>query len=135
MKHNRGVIIRFLLWLIGSLVLFFFIHTKLLSIYDYLPYDNLIVRSYWINALLAAVIFIVLFLFRYRLKNYIGFLFIAGSFIKFTLFFIIFYPVYRADGEMDTLEFAAFFVPYLISLLIETIFTAKMLKKLDDKTT
>jgi len=116
-------------------VLLFFIHTQLLSNYDYLPYDNLIVLSYWVNALLAAVIFIVLFLFRYRLKNYIGFLFIAGSFIKFTLFFIFFYPEYRADGEMDKLEFAAFFVPYLISLLIETIFTAKMLKKLDNKTT
>ena len=126
-------LIAFLAVLSISLGLAFLIQTTLLESFDYSRYGNLIITSYLVNAALAIFIFSILYLFKERLKNYIGFLFIGGSFLKFIFFFILFYPVYRADGEMDKLEFAAFFVPYLISLLIETIFTAKMLKKLDNK--
>jgi len=128
-------LIAFLAVLFISLALAFLVQITLLESFGYSKYGNLIITSYWVNAALASFIFSILFLYKTRLKNYIGYLFIGGSFLKFILFFIIFYPVYRADGEMDTLEFAAFFVPYLISLLIETIFTAKMLKKLDNETT
>ncbi|MGB5499834.1 MAG: DUF6168 family protein [Maribacter sp.] len=82
------------------------------------------------NSILAATIFVVLYIFRGKLKNQIGFLFMGGSFLKFIFFFLLFYPAYKADGEMSRLEFAAFFIPYGISLIIETVFTAKMLKKL-----
>jgi F0F1-type ATP synthase assembly protein I len=89
------------------------------------------VESYLVNALLAATIYIAIYFFRNRLKNNIGFLFMAGSFIKFILFFILFYPTYSADGTLDKVEFSAFFVPYAISLIVETVFMAKMLKKMD----
>ncbi len=94
-------------------------------------YGNLIVQSYVINGLLAAGIYVGLYVFRKKLKNHIGFLFMGGSFLKFIFFFILFYPTYSADGEMDKIEFAAFFVPYAVSLLIETIFMARMLKKME----
>jgi F0F1-type ATP synthase assembly protein I len=55
----------------------------------------------------------------------------GGSFLKFIFFFLLFYPAYSSDGEMDKIEFAAFFAPYLLSLLIETIFMAQMLKELE----
>jgi hypothetical protein len=55
----------------------------------------------------------------------------AGSLLKFLIFFIVFYPGYKADGEMDSLEFAAFFVPYAICLILETFFTSKMLHRLE----
>lgn len=126
-------LIAFLTVLLIALGIAFIVQTILLDSFGHSRYGNHIITSYWLNGALAVFIYSILFLFRARLKNYIGFLFIGGSFLKFILFFILFYPVYRADGEMDKLEFAAFFVPYLISLLIETIFTAKMLKKLDDK--
>ena len=124
-------VVAFLLILTATLGLSFFIHTALLEQFGNLKYGNLVVSSYVINAALATFIYLGLFIFQKKLKNYIGYLFIGGSFIKFIVFFIFFYPVYRSDGEMDRLEFAAFFVPYAISLVIETIFTAKMLKKLD----
>ncbi len=124
-------VISFSLALIFSLALGFFVHTALLQNRG-LPKDgNLIVLSYLINGVLAAVIYMSLFAFRYKLKNQMGFLFIAGSFLKFICFFLLFYPAYKEDGEMDRTEFAAFFVPYCISLVIETVFMAKMLKKLD----
>jgi len=54
----------------------------------------------------------------------------AGSFLKFIVFFLVFYPPYKMDGNMDKLEFAAFFVPYVICLVLETVFTARMLQKM-----
>ncbi len=115
------------------LSLAFFAHTSFLENLGHLRFGDLIVTSYWLNGALAAAIYAILFLFRNILKNYIGYLFIGGSFIKFILFFILFYPIYQADGKMDKFEFAAFFVPYVISLVIETIFTGKMLNNLDKK--
>ncbi|PCJ97686.1 MAG: hypothetical protein COA50_04400 [Flavobacteriaceae bacterium] len=109
----------------------FFVHTTILQSNGLPKYDNLIIKSYLVNGVLAALIYVLLFSFRKKLKNQIGFLFIAGSFLKFIVFFIVFYPVYKVDSEMSRLEFAAFFAPYAISLIIETIFMSKMLKKLE----
>lgn len=124
-------IAQFTITILISLGLAFFIHTMILQSMGLPKYDNLIVMSYLINGILAALIYIFLFSFKEKLKNQIGFLFIAGSFLKFIIFFIIFYPTYKEDGEMGRLEFATFFVPYAISLVIETIFMSKMLKKLE----
>ena len=128
---KNNVIVRFLLLLISSLGFAFFVHTMLLENGGHPKYDNKIVLSYLINGILAAAIFIFLYLSRKKLKDQIGFLFMGGSFLKFIFFFLLFYPSYKADGDMSKLEFAAFFTPYAICLLLETVFTAKMLQKLD----
>ncbi len=125
------VIPQFLALLICSLGLAFFIHINLLENGGLPKYDDKIVLSYLINGVLATTIFVLLSIYRNTLKNYVGFLFMAGSLLKFLLFFILFYPSYNADGDMSKLEFAAFFVPYAICLILETFFIAKMLQKLD----
>ncbi len=91
----------------------------------------MLVQSYLVQAGLALVIVVVLYLLRQRFKNLLGFLFIAGSLLKFLFFFLYFYPPYKADGELDGSEFAAFFVPYGISLVLETIFATQMLRRLE----
>lgn len=128
---KNNVIVRFLVLLVFTLGLSFLIHITLLENGGYPQYNNKIVLSYLINGVLATVIFVSLYMYRRKLKNYIGFLFMAGSFLKFILFFVLFYPSYKADGDIGKIEFAAFFVPYAICLLLETVFTAKMLQKLD----
>lgn len=122
---------RFIVLLCLVLVIAFVLHTILLGQAGLPKFDNDIVRAYSVNGLLAALIFGLLHYYRLKLKNYIGFLFMGGSFLKFIFFFLLFYPGYKADGEMDKLEFAAFFVPYALSLVFETVFTVKMLQKLD----
>ena len=124
-------IVQFLTLLLGLLVVSFVAHTMVLDMGGYPKYDHHIILSYAVNGLLAALIFISLYLFRITLKNSIGFLFLVGSLIKFVVFFALFYPSYNADGDMSKFEFAAFFVPYAICLILETFFTAKMLQKLD----
>ena len=127
-KNNP--IVKFISILTISLGIVFLLHITILDSKGFPKTGDLIVLAYLANGLLAAIIFVLLYSFRRKLKNQIGFLFMGGSFLKFIIFFILFYPVYKADGEMGKLEFAAFFVPYSISLIIETVFTAKMLKKL-----
>jgi hypothetical protein len=128
---KNSVVSRFLIPLGALLVLSFFIHVFFLENSGYAKYGDRIVLSYLVNGILAAAIFISLYIYRNKLKNYIGFLFMAGSFLKFIVFFILFYPSYKVDGDIDKLEFAAFFIPYAICLILETVFTAKMLQKLD----
>jgi len=47
--------------------------------------------------------------------------------VKFIVFFILFYPLYKSDGDIQKIEFATFFVPYSIALILETYYTSKML--------
>lgn len=120
----------FFLVLMLTLGLVFFLHLAILKSMGLVPFGNLLVLSYLLNALMAFGIFVGLYLLRTKLSNSIGFLFMAGSFLKFLVFFAVFYPSYKADGAIDKWEFAAFFVPYAISLVLETIFTAGMLQKM-----
>lgn len=99
---------------------------------DLAPLNDMLVASYGINFVLAVGIFIGLYYARKKLKNALGFLFMGGSLIKFVVFFLVFYPVYRADGEIQRTEFAAFFVPYLTALVLETYFASKMLNQVSD---
>lgn len=129
-KLNLPTQFFFLLALV--LVVSFGAHILILSYKDLPIFGNLVIRSYVVNALLAAIIFLLLYRFREKLKNQIGFLFMGGSFLKFIFFFLLFYPTYKSDGDMSSLEFASFFVPYLICLFLETFFTSKMLKNLEE---
>ncbi|MEW2920687.1 DUF6168 family protein [Muricauda sp. ANG21] len=129
---KRNLFARFILLLLPLLLLAFVVHLVVLSSKDLPLFGNLIIRSYVINGVLAVLIFGLLFRFRERLKNQIGFLFMAGSLVKFVFFFVFFYPTYSRDGDMSGLEFAAFFVPYAIALFLETFFASRMLKILEE---
>ena len=89
--------------------------------------SDLIYLSYTVNFLLAAGIFVLLYGLRKKYKDQIGFMYMGGSLFKFIVFFIVFYPDYRADGMVTRSEFGAFFLPYLLCLILETVFTAKIL--------
>lgn len=107
----------------------FAIHLIVLNLLELPLFENKIVLSYFLNAILAIIIFGFLFKYREKLKNHIGFLFLAGSILKFIAFFILIYPSYKADGDISKLEFAAFFIPYFICLIIETSSLAKWLNQ------
>ena len=112
------------------LVIAFLIQIGILNFLELPFFDNKIVLSYVVNFMLAAIIFTALYKLREKQKDNLGFLFIAGSFLKFIVFFLLFYPAYKLDGEMSTLEFSSFFVPYLICLVLETFSLSKLLNKL-----
>ncbi len=120
---------KFSLTLISVLAIFFGIHLFVLSQLELPLFDNRIIAAYLVNCLLALVIYLSLFLLKTKMPEQLGFLYMGGSFIKFLFFFIFFYPFYKLDGGLDSYEFAAFFVPYVISLILETFGVIQFLKK------
>ncbi|WP_236625374.1 DUF6168 family protein [Mangrovimonas yunxiaonensis] len=109
----------------------FFIHQFVLVQLEIPPYANSIVLSYVINTLLAIAVLALLFLLRKRLKDQLGFLFMAGSLLKFAVFFIVFFPIYNADGDLSRLEFVTFFIPYATCLFTETYSAIKLLSTIE----
>ena len=113
------------------LTLTFAIHLVVLNALQFPLFENRIVLSYIVNLILVIVIFGILYLLKEKYKSQLGFLFLAGSFLKFVVFFILFYPFYKLDNTITKLEFAAFFVPYVIGLILESVSLSKWLNKLD----
>lgn len=110
-----------------ALVLVFALHLWVLKTLEFPLFENRLVLAYVLNYSLALCIFFCLFWLRKKYKEQLGFLYMAGSFLKFAVFFIFFYPFYKADGSTSKLEFSAFFIPYLTSLLTETLALIKLL--------
>lgn len=118
---------------VKAIILFFFaffIHLGVLKGLNLPLLDNKIILSYIINLILIMVVFASLYLLKNKYKTQLGFLFLAGSFLKFAVFFIVFYPFYKQDHSISNLEFASFFVPYALGLILETISLSKWLNKL-----
>ncbi len=110
----------------------FTIHLGILYFLELPFFENQIVLAYAINLILAAIIFLVLHQYRVKFQNTLGFLFMGGSFLKFIVFFLVFYPAYKEDGKIQGVEFAAFFIPYLVALIFETVQASKMLNGLQN---
>lgn len=109
----------------------FCIHIAVLNFLKFPLFDNKIILSYIVNLILVIGIFGILYLLKEKYKSQLGFLFLAGSLLKFAIFFIVFYPIYKLDNNVSKFEFAAFFVPYVLGLILETISLSKWLNKLD----
>ncbi|MGJ8731882.1 MAG: DUF6168 family protein [Cellulophaga sp.] len=128
---NYKLLIYFFSTIIISLAVAFGVHLLVLDDMQKPLFDNKIVLSYVINFVLVTVIFTIIYLLRNQFKTQLGIFFIIGSAIKFLFFFMLFYPSFNADDNINLTEFASFFVPYSICLLVETFFIAKVLKNLD----
>ena len=113
---------------IGLLVTLGF-HLVVLHFTNNALFENRIILAYSINFLLATLIFFSLYQLRKKYLHILGFIFMAGSMLKFAFFFIFFNPFYKQDGELTSLEATSFLIPYLISLLIEVFFLSKMLNR------
>lgn len=110
------------------LAIVFLLHISSLHFLSLPLYDNKIIFSYSINYLLALLIFTTLILLKNKFTSIFGFIFMAGSSLKFIVFFTLFYPSFKTDGILTRLEFTSFFTPYAFCLAIEVIFLIKILK-------
>ena len=120
---------KFSLTLLLVLTLVFSCHIFVLHQFEFPLFENRIIAAYVLNYILAVGIYLTLFTLKTKMSEQLGFLYMGGSFVKFLFFFIFFYPYYKLDGGLDSLEFSAFFIPYLISLIFETIGVIEFLKK------
>lgn len=93
---------------------------------------NQLIYSYVVNMILACSVIILLYVLRKKMKDQLGFIFMASSLLKFVLFFFLFFPQYKADGVLTRLEFLTFFIPYVICLITESVILSKFLNRLDN---
>jgi len=127
LKHP---IVSFSSRLILLVSLVFGLHLFLLQSKGLPLFDNKILVSYIINTFLTIGIVFLLFKLKEKYTNQIGFLFLGSSFVKFLIFFILFHGAYNTDGNIEPLEFLAFFIPYSICLVLETIYLSKWLNEM-----
>ena len=85
--------------------------------------------SYLINTVLAGAIYTVIFRLKEKHSEKLGFIFLAGSGIKFAAFFVFLQPIFISDGEMSNIEFAIFFIPYGLTTALETTFLVRALNR------
>ncbi|WP_457617008.1 DUF6168 family protein [Lutibacter sp.] len=90
---------------------------------------NIIFLSYGINYALALVIYTTLFILKKKYEHILGFIFMAGSFLKFGAYFIFLNPIFKQDGAVTTVEALLFMIPYAFCLIIETIALIRLLNK------
>ncbi|WP_445383521.1 DUF6168 family protein [Robiginitalea sp. IMCC43444] len=131
---DAGFLLRYAAILLFSLGIAFGIHCWLRIEYGLEVFGEALPGTYLFNFILAFGIVVLLYVFRQKLKNQIGFLFIAGSLLKFLGFFVFFYPGYASDGSLGRSEFAAFFVPYAVALILETLFASLLLRNMEKNT-
>ena len=91
----------------------FFFHKYSIDNTDHLPF------LYAINASIAIFVYWIVFLLRNN-KGYLGYYFLLGTFIKFFIFFIFVLPIFKEDNIVSRTEFFTFFIPYFLSLMVET---------------
>lgn len=122
---------KFLTVLLLVMIVVFAAHLIILQTMELPLFGNKIVLSYVVNYAMAATILIFIKSRFNKKSSQTGFIFLGGSGLKFLVFFLVFYPFYRLDGTMSTLEFAAFFVPYATCLILEVIYLSKQLNNQD----
>ena len=107
-------LLNFHLLLFFILGISFFFHKYSIDNTDHLPF------LYAINASIAIFVYWIVFLLRNNNKGYLGYYFLLGTFIKFFIFFIFVLPIFKDDNIVSRTEFFTFFIPYFLSLMVET---------------
>ena len=107
--------------LLSILFLFYVFHKSLFQ-------QTFLINIYFMNAIAAMLVFNLAYFFRKKHREYIGYYFLFGTILKFFIYFVFVLPIFKLDGFQSKQEFFAFFVPYLLALLVETIALILLLK-------
>ena len=122
-------VINFSLKLIVILGVVFAIHLIILAKINQPLFNNFIIEAYIVNGLLAIIIYSILNFLKKKYLDMLGFIFMFGSFLKFGVYFIFFYPIFKEDGVIIRQEATSFLVPYVASLIVETYCLVKLLNE------
>ena len=117
-------VLRFHIWLLFTLTLSFLIHNFIID-------SSILFLLYSLNFSIAIFVYWLVFILRNKQKESIGYYFLLGTFIKFLVFFLIILPEFKEDEIVTKTEFFSFFVPYVISLFLETKFLISLLNSED----
>jgi hypothetical protein len=119
---------QFLLVLLISMTIFFFIHLSYLNNnLTELRITNFLIKNYSINYISAGIIFIIIELVKKKNHQILGFIFMLGSLLKFAIYFLFIYSDIPDEVQIKKTYFLMFFIPYFISLANEVLFLSRLL--------
>lgn len=121
-------LIRFFLLFFGILLVTYFAHSWIIDVFSITSNTRIFNLSYIFNGVAAFVLILVILLVRRRFKDQLGFIFLAGSFIKLG----IFVAITKWNGiEMNKSVFLDFFIAYAICMIFEVYYVSKILKTIN----
>ena len=122
-------VFRFGLLLSFVLVLAFFSQAGLQHKFGVGFFEKHLLFCYCFNYILTLLFYIVLYFFKEKKSNQLGFIFLFSSMLKFILFFALIKPLFNSSAGMRSAEFLAFFVPYSISMFLEIFTIIRLINK------
>jgi hypothetical protein len=127
MNPRNKLVLKFTLKLLIAISILFGFHLAILKALNLPLFNNQIILSYSINFAMALLVYVLLVILKNKFESLLGFIFMAGSFFKFIVFFLLLYPIYRQDGLITNPERFAFLAPYFLCLIMETYHLAKLM--------
>lgn len=117
-------LLRFSFVFLGILAGSYFIHFWVIELLSLIRSTSIINLSYIFNGVFTLFLAATITVLRKKYKDQIGFIFLVGSFVKLGLFVVV---IKLYGFEMSKSVFLDFFVSYVISLVIEVYYVAKIL--------
>lgn len=110
--------------LIGTL------HAMVLFFYGYGFTETFFVEVYLGNFAFSLLFLWGLLAAFNRYSQYVAWLYMLASGIKFALFLFLLWPLFKQDGEVSILEKTSFLIPYFTGLFLETGIVISKLNKI-----
>ncbi len=128
-EFSKKIVVRFLITVVLVLLLAGGIHCFILDKLDASP-GSVIYTSYGAQFLLSISSFLLLARFSQKRGDQVGFAFLGLSLVKFLAYILGFRIYFRVDGEVSQMEYAIFFVPYILALAVEIGYLVYVLNKI-----
>ena len=91
--------------------------------------EHLIIPAYLFNYIIIVITYTLIIFFKEKHEQAVIIIFAISFILKLLVFLLFFKPIYKVDGEIDNIEFLAFFVPYSFGLIYETTYLVRLLNR------
>lgn len=75
------------------------------------------------------LIYLLLLFVNLNFPDFTGFAFLGTTFVKMMAAVVFLIPLIQSEGRETNLDIAAFFIPYFLFLLFETVFAIRLINK------
>ncbi len=128
--NSKQEALKFLLTIFIILAGGYFLHRFLLNTYFDKDLASILKFSYKFNGGITILFTLTIILLSKKFKDQLGFLFMAGGFLKISLFLIW---SKLQNQALDKSYLLTFFIPYAVCLIVEIYFVSRILNRINYK--
>ena len=109
----------FTLILLAALGISYLVHGSILETIGHVALQVHLFPFYFMNISVSLLTGLSIIYLSQKKSEISGFVFMAGSLLKFALFFLLFYGEFSTIQDIRKVQFVSFYVPYAIGLVVE----------------